>query len=53
MTSVLGFVGLGRMGGPMAGRLVAAEHQSIGVGHACPEADLTHIQQYCENLSGA
>ena len=26
----LGFVGLGRMGGPMAGRLVAAGHQVIG-----------------------
>ncbi|MFD9009369.1 NAD(P)-binding domain-containing protein, partial [Streptomyces sp. NPDC059552] len=30
MTTVIAFVGLGRMGGPMAARLVAAGHRVLG-----------------------
>lgn len=37
MTQVIGFVGLGRMGGPMSGRLIAAGHQLVGY-DANPEA---------------
>ena len=34
MGATLGFIGLGRMGGPMAGRLVAAGHRVIGYDRA-------------------
>ena len=50
MSVTLGFVGLGRMGRPMAGRLAAAGHRLIGFDQAGPRGRLPEEAVVAESV---